>query len=88
MKKVHRVIKSNQTAWLKTYIDLNTNLREKTINELEKDFCKLVNNAVFGKTMENVRKHRDIKPVITERRRTYLGLQPNYHTATFSYNIY
>ena len=46
----------------------------------EKDFFKLMNNAVFRKTMENVRKHRDIKLVRTERRKNYLVSEPNYHT--------
>ena len=50
---------------------------------LKKAFFKLTNNSVFGKTMENVRKHRDIKLFATERRRNYLVSEPNYHTITF-----
>ena len=81
LKKVHRVIEFNQEAWLKKYIDMNTELRKKASNDFEKDFFKLMNNAVFGKTMENVRKHRDIiKLVKTNHKRNKLVPEPNYHT--------
>ena len=79
LKKIHGVIQFNQKAWLKTYIDMNTELRKRE-NDCEKDFFKLMNNAVFGKTMKNGRKHRDIKLVTTDKRRNQLVSEPNYHT--------
>ena len=65
LKKVHRVISFRQEAWLKPYIDKDTELR-------------MMNNAVFGKTMENVRNRRDVKLVVTEERRKKLVSEPNY----------
>ena len=68
LKNVHRVIKLNQKAWLNPQIDMNTDLREKGKNDFEKDFFKLMNNGIFEKNIENVRKHKDFKLVTTERR--------------------
>ena len=88
LKKVPRVISFNQKAWLKPYIDLNTELRKEAKNGFEKDFFKLMNNAVFGKTMENIRKHRDIKLVTSYKRTNQLASEPNYHTPKhFSENL-
>ena len=80
LKKIHRVIEFNQEAWLKPCIDMNTELRKLVKNDFEKDLFKLMNSSVFGKTMENKRKHRDIKLVTTDRKRSKLVSEPNYHT--------
>ena len=88
LKKVHRVIEFRQEAWLKPYIDMNTKLRTDAKNYFEKDYFKLMDNSVFGKTMENVRNHRDIKLVTTNERRNKLVSEPNYHrTKHFSENL-
>ena len=67
LKKIHRIIECNQEAWLAP-------------NDFRKNLFKLMNNAVFGKTMENIRKHRDIKLVTTDKKRSKLVSEPNYHT--------
>ena len=71
----------NQEAWLKPYIDMNTELRKLAKNDFEKDLFKLMNNSVFWKTMENKRKHREIKLVTTDKKRGKLVSEPNYHTS-------
>ena len=78
LKKVHSAISFRQEAWLKPYINKNTELRTNAKNDFEADFFKLMNNAVFGKTMENVRNRRDVKLVVTEGRRKKLVWEPNY----------
>ena len=77
------MIKFSQNAWQKPYIDMNTDLRKKAKNDFEKGFFKLMNNAVFEKTTENVRKHRDVTLVTTEKGRNYLVSEPNYYTTMF-----
>ena len=83
LKRVHKVIEFEQEAWLKPYIMMNTELRMQAKNDFEKDFFKLMNNSVFGKTMENVRNHRDIKLVTTDKRRSILASEPNYHSTKY-----
>ena len=80
LKKIHRMIEFNQEAWLKPYIDMNTELRKLARNDFEKDLFKLMNNSVYGKTMENIRTHRDIKLVTIDKKRSKLVSEPNYHT--------
>ena len=77
LKKVHRAIQLSQEE---ACMNKNTELKAKAENDFERDFFKLMNNSAFGKTMENVRKHRDIKLVTTDKRRNQLVSQPNYHT--------
>ena len=61
LEKIHRAIEFKQLAWMKEYIDFSTKLRTAAKNDFKKDFYKLTNNSIFGKTMENIRKHRNIK---------------------------
>ena len=80
---VHKVIEFEQEAWLKPYIMMNTGLCMQAKNDFEKDFFKLMNNAVFGKTMENVRNHRDIKIVTTDKCRSILASEPNCQSTKY-----
>ena len=75
-KKVHRVIKLNQKAWLKLYIDVNTKLRNKAKYDFERDYLKLMKNAVFRKTIENVGKHTDIKLVTKKSKKELFTYKP------------
>ena len=82
VSRVHRGIKFKESAWLKKYIDLNTSLRTKASNDFEKDFFKLMNNSVFGKTMENIENRVDVRLVTNERDAIKLTSKPNYDSRT------
>ena len=88
LTKIHRGITFEESAWLKPYIDLNTDLRAKAQNDFEKDFFKLMNNSVFGKTMENIRNRVDIRLVTREYQAKRLTCKPNYqHHTIFCENL-
>ena len=88
LKKVQRVMKFNKRVWLKPYINMNTKKRKEAKNELEENLFKLMINSVFGKIMENLRNHRNIKLVTTDEKRSKLISEPNYHTIKrFSENL-
>ena len=78
LDRIHQAIEFDQSPWLKTYIDFNTQLRTAATNDFEKDFFKLMNNSVFGKTMENIRKHRNIKLATTEEKYLQTVMHPNF----------
>ena len=88
LKKIHRGIKFIESDWMKPYIEKNTNLRTKAKNNFEKDFFKLMNNSVFGKTMENIRNRVDVKLVNTEEKLRKLVAKPNFRSQKiFSENL-
>ena len=80
LKQAYRIIQFKQKAWLKPYIDRKIELRKKKQNEFDKNFFKLINNSVFGKTMGNVRNVRDIKLVTSDKRRKRLVSEPSCHS--------
>ena len=88
LTKIHKGIKFIESDWMRPYIEMNTNLRTKAKNNFEKDFFKLMNNSVFGKTMENIRNRVDVKLVNTEKKFKKLVAKPNFKSRKiFSENL-
>ena len=82
LKKVHRGIKFYQSPWMEPYIRKNTELRKEAKNAFEKDFFKLMNNSVFGKTIENIRKRQNVVLVDNRKKALKLSSKPNFDRST------
>lgn len=80
--KIHRGLKFHESAWLKKYIDLNTNMRMRASNNFEKDFFKLMNNSVYGKTLQNIENYVDIRLISDKKAAIKLAAKPNYDKCT------
>ena len=88
MRKFHSGIKFEEIEWLKPYFELNTILRTKAANEFEKHCFKLMNNSVFGKTMENIRNRVDVQLVNDKVKAEKLAAKPNFdHCNMFDENL-
>ena len=82
LEKIHRCIRFRQSPWMKEYIDFNARLRTAAKNDFEKDFYKLMNNSVFRKTMENIRRHRNIRLVNNKEEYLKTVMKPNFKSGT------
>ena len=82
LEKIHRTIEFKQSPWMGEYMAFNTKLRTAAKNDFEKDFYRLMNNAVFKKTMENIHKHRSIKLVNNEEDYLRCVMKPNFKSGT------
>ncbi|GBM40973.1 hypothetical protein AVEN_250299-1 [Araneus ventricosus] len=88
ISKIHRILQFEQTPFLKPYVDLNTSLRQKATTEFQKNFFKLMNNSIFGKTMESIRRRANIRICCNEKKAEKLTAQSNFVDRTlFSENL-
>ena len=85
LKKVHRILEFKQSAWMKAYIDFNTQKRKEATNEAGKNHFKLLNNAVYGKTIENMRKRAKLR--IIKKEKTSLNILQDLHTLIMTFLV-